>query len=93
MTFIEMLPVAIYILLIILLIILIILGIKVILIVDKTNKLVDDIQGKVSSFDSIFKLVNITSEKFSSIIVGVVECIMNFVNKIINRRKDDKSNE
>ena len=54
MTLMEFLPMAVYILLIVLLIILIILGIKLIIVVDRTEKLMDDIQNKVSSFDSVF---------------------------------------
>ena len=89
MTFIEMLPIIVNLLLIILLIILIILGIKLIFVVDKTEKLIDDVQMKVKSFDSVFNFVNIVSEKLTLGVSNVVELIMGFVNKIFRRKEKD----
>ena len=85
----EFLPMIVYILLIVLLIILIILGIKVIMVVDKTDKLMIDIQNKVNTFNSVFSLINMTSEKISNGLSSIVECIINIVNKIFKKRKDE----
>ena len=66
MTFVELLPMIVYILLIVLLIVLIVLGIKLIMVVDKTDKLMADIQEKVSSFNTVFSLISLTSDKLTS---------------------------
>lgn len=89
MTFMEFLPMIVYILLIVLLIILIILGIKVIIVVDKTDKLMTDIQDKVSSFNSVFTLINLTSEKLTNGVTTIIENIINLINKLFKKRKDN----
>lgn len=89
MTFMEMLPMIIYLLLIVLLIILIVLGVKLIFVVDKTDKLLADIQTKVDSFNGVFKLIDMTSEKISIGVSTVVESIISFVNKLFRKRKDN----
>ena len=88
MTFMEILPMIIYLLLIIFLIILIILGIKLIFVVDKTDKLLMDVQEKVNSFNGVFKLIDITSEKLSIGVSAIVENIISLIKKIFNKRKD-----
>lgn len=90
MNIVEMLPIFVNILLIILLIILIILGIKLILVVDKTDKLLVDVQDKVNSFNGIFKLIDLTSAKLSIGITNLIEGIINLINKIFKRKKEDE---
>lgn len=89
MTFMEILPMIIYLLLIVLLIILIVLGIKIIIVVDKTDKLLTDVQDKVSSFNGVFKLIDLTSEKISVGVSTIIENIIRLVNKLFKKRKDD----
>ena len=89
MTFIEFLPVLVYILLIVLLIVLIILGIKLIMVVDKTEKLMIDIQDKVSSFNTVFSLISLTGDKLTNSISYIVDKIINLFNKLFNKRKDE----
>ena len=89
MTFMEILPMIVYILLIVLLIILIVLGIKLIFVVDKTDKLLVDVQNKVDSFNGVFKLIDMTGEKISIGVSTIVESIISLINKLFRRRKDD----
>lgn len=89
MTFMEMLPMIIYILLIILLIILIILGIKLIFVVNKTDKLLTDVQTKVNSFNGVFKLIDMTGDKLSIIVTSFVDNIVSLINKLFKKRKDE----
>ena len=90
MTFMEFLPGIVYILLIVLLIVLIVLGIKLIIIVDKTDKLVTDIQDKVSSFNTVFSIISLTSNKLTNGISTIVDGIINLFNKWFNKRKDEE---
>ena len=89
MTFMEILPMIIYILLIVLLVILIVLGIKLIFVVDKTDKLLRDVQEKVSSFNGIFKLIDMTGEKISIGVSTIVESIISLINRLFRKRKDN----
>lgn len=89
MTFMELLPMIIYILLIILLIILIILGIKVIMVVNKTDKLLLDIQQKVDSFNGVFKLIDMAGEKINIGVSAIVESIISLINRLFRKRKDN----
>lgn len=93
MTFMEFLPGIVYILLIVLLIVLIVLGIKLIIIVDKTDKLVTDIQDKVSSFNTVFSIISLTSNKLTNGISSIVDGIINLFNKWFNKRKDEEDYE
>ena len=89
MNFIEMLPVIIYLLLIVLLIILIILGIKLIIVINKADKLVSDVQEKVNSFNSVFRLVNIISDRLSIGVTTIIDSIISLINKLFKKRKED----
>jgi len=93
MTFMEFLPGIVYILLIVLLVVLIVLGIKLIIIVDKTDKLVTDIQDKVSSFNTVFSIISLTSNKLTNGISSIVDGIINLFNKWFNKRKDEEDYE
>ena len=89
MTFVELLPMIVYILLIVLLIVLIVLGIKLIMVVDKTDKLMADIQEKVSSFNTVFSLISLTSDKLTSGITTIVDNIIGLFNRIFNKREEE----
>ncbi len=93
MTFMELLPMLVYILLIVLLIVLIVLGIKLIMVVDKTDKLMIDIQDKVNSFNTVFSLISLTSDKLSNGINTIIEKIVNLFSKLFNKRKGEDDYE
>ena len=89
MTFMEMLPMIIYILLIILLIILIVIGVKLIFVINKTEKILTDIQSKVDSFNGVFKLIDMTGEKLSIGVTAIIESIISLINKFFKKRKGE----
>ena len=89
MTFVETLPIIIYLLLIALLIILIVLGIKLIFVVDKTDKILLNLQEKVNSFNGVFRLIDMTSEKLSIGVSHIVESAISLINRLFKRRKDE----
>ena len=93
MTFMELLPIIVYILLIVLLIVLIVLGIKLIMVVDKTDKLMTDIQEKVDSFNTIFSLISLTSDKLSNGINSIIDTVVNLFKKFIKKRKGEEDYE
>ena len=93
MTFMEILPMIIYILLIIFLIILIILGIKIIFVVDKTDKLIEDVNNKVNTFNPVFKLIDLTSSRLTNGVTSVVEAIISLINRLFKRKEEEKDYE
>ena len=93
MTVMELLPMIIYILLIVLLIVLIILGIKVIFVVDKADKLIENVDEKINTFNPVFKLIDLTSMRLSSGVNVIVESIVNLIKKIFKRKEEDEENE
>jgi len=93
MTFMEILPIITYILVIILLIVLIVLGIKLILVVDKTDKIINDIQSKLGSLNSVFKIIDFASDKINYGITNLIESIVGLVNKIFKKRKEEREYE
>jgi len=87
----NILPIFIYLLLIVLLVVGIILGIKLIITMDKLNKLIEDIEEKVHSLDDIFNFANgiygkisLISSKFSDTIVSLVSK----VGKVFKRKEE-----
>lgn len=90
MTFTEFLPIMVNLLLIALLIILIILGIRLISVVNRTDKLLDDVQKKVSSFDNVFKIIDVTSAKLTTGVYSIVDTVVGFIKKVFKKGKDDE---
>lgn len=83
------LPMLLYICGIILLIVLIILGIKFIGILDKADKVIDNIEGKVNSLNTAFSIIDRTTDS----IVGIGSTVMGVINNFLNRRKSDEEEE
>lgn len=90
MTGMEILPIILYVLGIILLVVLIVLGIKMILFIDKADKLVTDVQDKVSSFDSIFRVMDFASEKLTVGITSVIDSFVKLIKKLFKKRKEEE---
>lgn len=92
----NFLPLVIYILLIILLIVGIILGIKTIITMSKVEKVVDNVNAKVESLNSIFNIIDFTTEKISGFADRVVELCSSIFNRLWNKRsikKEEKDEE
>lgn len=75
------LPICIYILLIILLIVGIILFIRLIGTVDKVNNILEDVEGKVSSLNGLFNIIDYTTDRISNF----SDNIMGLTNKIFDK--------
>ena len=90
----SFLPIIIYILLIIILIIGIILGIKSIITINKVEKVVDDVNEKVESLNSLFQIVDFTADKLVSITDKVVDGISSFASRLFfKNKKEDEEDE
>lgn len=85
----EFLPVVLYILGAILLVTLIILTIKLIITMNKIEKVVDNITVKVKALDGVFEIVSTATGKFNLITDKIISTIILFIDKLF-KRKDDK---
>ena len=86
----EVLPIILYILGSILLVVLIILGIKSIVVMDKVNKIVDNISRKVESLDGVFTLIETTTDKLSLVSNRLTNGIIDLIKKLFKKKKEEE---
>lgn len=77
----NFLPLVIYILIIVALVVVIVLGIKAIITMDKVDKIVNSVNNKVESLNTIFNFIDFTSDKLT----GIVEKTVDFFSDLIQR--------
>ena len=92
MTINEVLPVILYILGSVLLVALIVLTIKLIITMNKIEKVVDNITVKVKTLDELFSVIGMVTGKFTAITDKIVDSIASLLEKIF-KRKEDKIDE
>lgn len=85
----NFLPIVIYILLIGLLIIGIIIGIKLIITMNKVEKIVDDVDKKVQSLNGFFNAINFATNKLNSFYEKLISNVTNIVEKLFTKRKGE----
>ncbi len=90
MTVNDVLPVVVYILSSILLVTLIILTIKVIITMNKIEKIVDNITVKIKTLDGVFSVIEIATNKFTSITDKVIDVITSLIQKVFNSKGKEK---
>lgn len=88
MTVNEVLPVVLYFLGAILLVCLIVLTIKLIIVVNKTEKVVDNITVKVKTLDELFNVIGAVTGKFTLVTEKIVDGIALLIEKIFKRKGD-----
>lgn len=88
MTVNEVLPVVLYILGAILLVCLIVLTIKMIITMNKIEKVVDNITEKVRTLDKIFEVVGLVTGKVTVITDKIVDTASILIEKIFKRKGD-----
>lgn len=93
MDFVSLLPILLYITGLILLIILIILGIKLIEVVDKFNRIADNIEEKVNTFNGALAIFNKAADGIASISDSVVFSVTSAITKIFNKARKSKEED
>lgn len=96
MTLNEILPIILYLLGSILLGILIVLGIKLINVMNKMEKVVDDINTKVSSLNGVFSIIDATTDKLALLSDRMVDGISLIIRKLFakkNKKSKEKEND
>lgn len=85
----DFLPIIIYILLIVLLSFCIYFVLKAIKIADKINLLLEDVQEKISSLNTFFKVIDFTTEKINAISERVIDAVVSFFGRLFHKRKEE----
>ena len=83
------LPILLYILGIILMVRLIILGIKAIQMMDKMDRIMDNIEDKVNSLNGMFAVINKTTDSIDLISSKVVGVVTNTIGRLFRRKKKE----
>ena len=86
----AILPVLLYVFGIILLIVLIIIGIRMIQVLDKVDRIVDNVEEKVNSFNGFFEVLDKTGYGISMIGDKVINLFSGVISKIFNKNKKDE---
>ena len=89
MTVVDVLPVILYILGAILLSALIVLTVKLIITMNKIEKVVDNITVKVQTLDTLFDMIGLVTGKFTSITDKVVDTVALLIEKIFKRKDEE----
>ena len=87
------LPVILYIVAIILLIILIIVGLRLIKILDKIDGIVDNIDEKVNTFNSIFDVMKRAADGVASISDSFVFAVTSAISKVFSKFRGNNKEE
>jgi len=86
----QYMPILIYILLSILIILLIVISIKVINTMNQVSDIVNDVDKKVKSLNGIFNIVDLFTDKLSSITEVISDSIVLFIKSVFKRNKNKK---
>lgn len=87
------LPVLLYIFGIILLIVLIVLGIRLIAMLEKVDRLVDNVEDKVNSLNGAFALIDKTTDSIALISDSIVNAIAGLIHKLVGKKNKKKKEE
>lgn len=86
----KFLPIIIYILLIIILVVGIILSIKLIMTLNKVEKVVDDVNNKVQTLNGLFHIIDYTTDKIALATDKITDGVVLFFSKIFKNKKKKK---
>ena len=90
----SFLPIVLYIFGIVLLIVLIILGIRLIQTIDRTNRLLDDVEEKVNTLNGFFHLIDTITDNLSFLSDKIVDTVSNVITRLFKRKKkEEEENE
>lgn len=86
----EILSIILYALGSILLIVLIILGIKLIITMNKIEKITDDINSKLKSLNGFFSIIDFTTDKLATITDKFVDGVTSLIRRLFNKKKEEE---
>jgi len=85
----SLLPIIFYTLLCILIVFIIVFVYKLIKTLDKTNELLDDVNGKVKKLDGLFNVIDKGADTINMMTTKFVDVVVGAVGRLLKKRKDD----
>ena len=85
----ELLPIIFYTLLCVLVVFVIVFVYKLTKTLDKTNELLDDVNGKVKKLDGVFNVIDKGADTINMLTSRFVDVVVGAVGKVLKKRKDD----
>ena len=85
----ELLPIIFYTLLCVLVVFVIVFVYKLTKTLDKTNELLDDVDGKVKKLDGVFNVIDKGADTINMLTSRFVDVVVGAVGKVLKKRKDD----
>jgi len=89
----SILPIILYISLIVLVIVLIVLGIRLIKTLTKVDRVIDDVEKKMTKVNGVFNIIDKTADIASTISDKVIGSISNVIKAIFRKKKGNDFNE
>lgn len=89
----ELLPIILYTLLSILIIFIIVFVYKLIKTLDKTNEILDDVNGKVKKLDGLFEVIDKSADTINMITNRAVDVVIGAVGKLFKKKRKDEEDE
>ena len=89
----ELLPIILYTLLSILVIFIIVFVYKLIKTLDKTNEILDDVNGKVKKLDGLFEVIDKSADTINLITNRAVEVVIGAVSRLFKKKRKDEEDE
>lgn len=86
----DMLPVILYVLLTILIVVLIIFVIRLIKTLGKVDKVVDDVNRKVSKLDGVFNIIDTTTDTLALVSDKITDFAVNKIAHLFSRKKKEE---
>lgn len=78
---------------IILLVVAIIIGIRIIILTDKAERILDDVGEKINSLNGVFNIITKFSLGMDAIGNKITSTITNLVSKVSKKKKEEKEDE
>lgn len=89
----QVLPIIINFLLIALLFIGIIIGIKIIITMNKVERIIDNVENKIKVLDGVFSVLEIASSKITGVYEKVIDFFGNIVDRLFLGKKSGKDED
>jgi len=89
----QLMPIILYLLLSVLVVVAIVFLYKLIITIDKTNEVLDDVQTKVKKLDGVFEVIDKGSDAISLITNKATDGIVNFIFKFFKKKGKDDEDE
>lgn len=91
--FIEISSIVLYLLVIVLLVVLIILGIKLIISVNKANRVLSDVEHKLKSLNVLFNIIDTVTNGLSSVSNRLAENVAIFMGSLFSKKNNKEKEE